>query len=180
MTRSCRLTLVVMSLLFVGSASFAEEPTVDDYIEYNKAFLGKWKATIEEGDKVSSGTAEWKLGAGGKCFLMEITTEGHPAMQGLIGYNPRTKKMVMTINNSLGGGSVARCEMTDFAKGKKLDVGQIGTWETREFSPDGKMTTGTETFHCLDASPNRIVVVFGDRKREGKTLPDFKLTYERE
>jgi len=175
-----RLTFVGMALLLVGSVSFAQEPTGDDYLGYHKAFLGKWKATIQEGDKVSSGTANWKVGAEGKCFVVELAAEGRPALQGLIGYNPGTKKIVQTIFDAAGGYSVSMLEMPDMTKGKKISVGKIGTWEFKQYAPDGKVTTGTESFHCLEASPNRIVIVWGDRKHNGKSLPDYRLTYERE
>jgi hypothetical protein len=177
-----RLTIpfAVVAVAILGNVALAEEPTGDDYLGYHKVILGTWKATIQEGDKVSSGTATWKLGAKGKCFVVELEAEGLPALQALIGYNPGTKKIVQTIFDAAGGHSVSMLEMTDMTKGKKMSVGKIGTWEIKRYDPDGKVTTGTESFHCLEASNNRIVIVWSDRKQEGKSLPDFKLTYERQ
>lgn len=175
-----RLALAGVALLLVGPVLLAQEPTADDYLGYHKAILGKWKATIQEGDMVSSGTATWTLGAKGKCFVVELETDKLPAVQALIGYNPGTKKIVQTIFDASGGHSVSMLEMANMTKGKKMSVGKIGTWEIKRYSPDGQMTTGTESFHCLEASSNRIVIVWSDRKQEGKSLPDFKLTYERQ
>ncbi len=78
------LALVVITLFLVGPQSFAEEPTGDDYLAYHKPLLGTWKVTIQEGEKVYSGTATWELGAKGKCFVVQLEAEGLPALQALI------------------------------------------------------------------------------------------------
>ena len=78
MTRmlSC-LTLTAMALFLVGPQSFAAEPTGDDYLEYHKPLLGNWKVTIQEGEKVYSGTATWELGAKRE-MLCGATGSGRP------------------------------------------------------------------------------------------------------
>ena len=112
--------------------------------------------------------------------MVQLEAEGLPALQALIGYDPVNKKVVQTIYDESGTYSVSMLQMTDMAKGKKMSVGKIGTWDIKRFQPDGTMTTGTESFSCLELSTKRIVFVWSDRKQEGKSLPDWKLSYERQ
>ncbi|NLY02081.1 MAG: hypothetical protein GXY83_38855 [Rhodopirellula sp.] len=155
------------------------ELTADDYIAYHKPLLGSWKTIVEEEGKIHTGIANWQLAANKKCFLVDFTMEGYPAMQALIGYDPVSGKCIQTNFDADGTFQRATLEIAGMKKGKVLGEGLVGNWEERRFSPDSTVVTAHETVHCTELSKDRITCVWSNRREGGKSLPDWKLTYER-
>ena len=175
------LLLAVLSIAFFLTASPvpAAEPTAEDYVAYHMPLLGSWKATAEEGDQTFSGTIEWRLGPGRKSFLVKVDLKGLPVVQFIQGFDPVTRKFVGTSFDAKGTYQVTTLEVAGMSKGKKLGVGPIGKWEETRFSADGSTVKATETLSCTEMGKDRMVFVWSNRSEEGKSLPDWKLTYER-
>jgi len=157
----------------------ADQATAADYIEYHKPLLGAWKAIAEEDGKTCAGTINWQLGAGDKCVVVDVKLEGRPALQAVMGYNPVNGKWDQMVFDADGMLQLAGLEMADMKKGKGLSEGFIGNWEEERFRPDGTTITGSSAFSCTEMSKDRITFVWSNRKEGGKSLPDFRLTYQR-
>jgi hypothetical protein len=173
------LAFVPVALLLVAPLAQAEEPTAEDYIKFHEPFLGSWKATVEEGGRVHVGTARWQLAANKKCFLVELAVEGLPAAQAIIGYDPATKAFMETAFDSQGNFHLATVQFADMKPGKALGKGLIGKYEKKRLNADGAVSIDTETFSCTERSKDRIALVWSNRSENGKSLPDWKLTYQR-
>jgi hypothetical protein len=180
MNRLLYLVAVIGTALFLFiQPALAEEPTAEDYIKFHEPFLGAWKATVEVGGEAHVGTARWELAKNKKCFLVCLEVEGLPAVQVIMGYDPATKKWTQAGFDSDGTCLLATVEFADMRRGNALSKGQIGKWEKKRLSGDGATTFATETFSCTEMSKDRIVLVWSNRREQGKSLPDWKLTYER-
>jgi len=153
--------------------------TADDYVEFHKPLLGSWKATIEVGEQVNHGTATWQLAENKKCFMVNLQVDGYPALQAMMGYDPVSGKFTQTTFDSEGSYQVATLDIAGMKKGKKMSEGFIGKWEEKRFQADGTVVTATETLSCTEMGERRLVFVWSNRRERGKTLPDWKLTYER-
>ncbi len=141
--------------------------------------LGSWKAIVEEDGKIHTGTASWKLAAGEKCVLVEVKLEGRPAVQALMGYDPVDGKWHQMLFDGDGMLQLGALTIEDMKKGKAMSKGFIGNWEEKLLKPDGTVATGTATFACTEISKDRITFVWSNRKEGDKSLPDWKLTYQR-
>ena len=156
-----------------------EKASAEDLIDYHKPMLGKWKLTVEAGDEVMHGSGSWQLGKNGKCFLLSAEFDGGPGVEATVGLDPVSGKCVQTSYDSDGTYQVVTIDIPGMGNGKTLGVGLIGRWEEKRFQTDGTVVTAVETLKCLEFSENRRVFVWADRKEQGETLPDWKLTYER-
>ncbi len=170
--------LAGMSAMLAGPLT-AAEPTAEDYIAWHMPFLGAWKATAEEDGKTYPGTIEWRLGPGGKCMLIAVELKGLPVVQFLHGYDPVSRTWVGTSIDAEGTYQLTSVTINGMARGKKIAVGPIGTWKETRFSADGKTIAAEETLSCEEMSAQRIVMLWSNRREQGKNLPDWKLTYER-
>ncbi|MHB8898358.1 MAG: hypothetical protein ACYC6Y_06395 [Thermoguttaceae bacterium] len=156
-----------------------EGVTVDDYLEFHKPLLGSWKTTVEEADKTYHGTATWRLAENKKCLVISLKVEGLPALEAMIGYDPLSGKCIQTSFDSDGTYQVSMLEISGMKKGRTMTEGLIGKWEEKRFNADGTVIMATETLSCTEKGANRLVFVWSNRTERGKTLPDWKLTYER-
>ena len=177
--RMLLLDVLSIALVLTASPLPAAEPTAEDYVAYHMPLLGSWKATAEEGDKTFTGTIEWRLGPGRKSFLVKIDFKGQPVAQFVFGFDPVSRKFVGTSFDADGTYQLATFEVAGMSKGKKLDVGPIGKWEETRFNADGSTVRAIETFSCTEMGKDRMVFVWSNRNEDGKSLPDWKLTYER-
>ncbi|MCR4412745.1 MAG: hypothetical protein NUV77_10010 [Thermoguttaceae bacterium] len=174
------VALLEMALFLAASPVPAAEPTAEDYLVYHMPFVGSWKATAQEGGKTYTGTATWQLAPNGKCFLLRAELAGRPAVQDLVGYDPATKRFLDTSFHSDGALVLATLRIANLKKGQSLSEGPVGQWEQKRFGTDGTVTPGSATLSCKEMSKDRIVLVWSDRVEGGKTLPDWKFTYERQ
>jgi hypothetical protein len=178
----------VMPLLaVVGTAVFlitlrapAAEPTADDYITFCSPQVGTWKMTNEVGGRVDTGTFRYRLAANKKCYRASFEGGGFPAMEQVEGYDPVAKKGTMAGFDVDGGFVLSTVDVPDLKNGKVMGVGVFGNWQEKRFGPDGKTTTSTSTLSCTEVGRDRIVFIWSNRKENGKPLPDFKMTLERQ
>lgn len=150
-----------------------------DYVEYHKPLLGSWNITVEEGGNVHTGTASWQLAANGKCYLVSLKADGLPAFQAVMGYDAAAKKWIQAGFDTADTFLLSTLEIADMKHGKTMAEGLIGTCEETRSSADGKVTRSTETLSCTEMSARRMVFVWSNRREQGKSLPDWKLIYER-
>ena len=174
------LAVVGTAIFLTGSRTSAAEPTAEDYLAFCSPQVGTWTMTNEVGGKVETGTFRYRLSRNKTCYRATFEGGGFPAMEQIEGYDPVAKKGTMAGFDAEGGFVLATVDVPQLKQRKVMGVGVLGNWQEKRFGPDGKTTTSTSTLSCTEVSRERIVFIWSNRKEDGKPLPDFKMTLERQ
>lgn len=162
-----------------ASTSESQELGANDYMEYWESLLGSWKTTTETEGKSVPGAWRARLSRADTCALTYGEGGGFPTLQTIDGFDPVERKWTVAGFDSDGGFSLSTTRFTDMKKGKRLGVGEIGNLEERLFKSDGTTTTTTSKLSCLEFGKGRVVLLYADRKANGKPQPDLKWVCER-
>ncbi len=140
-----RLVLGLVGAAFVLFAlpALAQEPTIEDAIDFWKPHEGLWNGTSETNGKTETGIFSFRRARNDKCFLLYSEGLGDTPVQQLQGYDPVAKKFVawgFTADGSCWQQTIS----VDGLKAKmKLAAGIGGKWESRVSTKDGTTTTTT-------------------------------------
>jgi hypothetical protein len=173
-----RLVLGFLAVVFVLFAlpALAQDPTVEDAIDFWKPHEGLWDGTYDTNGKIEKGIFSFRRARNDKCFLIYAEGLGGTPVQQLQGYDPVAKKFVawgFTADGSCWQQTIS----VDGLKAKmKLAAGIGGKWESRVSTKDGTTTTTTCKWTFPEVTENQLVIVWSDVKEGDKTLPDSKLT----
>jgi hypothetical protein len=167
-------------LLLITPAS-GDDLTTDDYIEFWKPVIGKWKMTSDAFGRISTGTFQISFSPNRKCLLLYHGTAGEPFVQQLQGYDPVGKKQIAFGFSENGNFQIQTITVQGMRKGMKAakDVG--GDWEAKVFSTDGTTSITTCKWKWAELEKDRIVIVWFDTTTDGEAVPgEMKMTLERE
>ena len=176
-----RLVLGFLGVVFVLFAlpALAQEPTVEDAIDFWKPHEGLWNATSETNGKTETGIFSFRRARNDKCFLLYSEGLGDTPVQQLQGYDPVAKKYVAWGFTADGSCWQQTISVDGLKANMKLAAGIGGKWESRVSTKDGTTTTTTSKWSFPVVTENQLVIVWSDVKEGDKTLPDSKLTMER-
>ena len=148
--------LFLAAAILLTNRVTAVELTPSDHIHYYSPMLGAWKMTIKTGDVTIRGTSHWRLGANGKCLLIDSSDESGTSGQSVQGFDPRTNTWQMAWFDKDGNFTQGTLDPVDFEPGETLSVGPIGMWKDFIIK-DGEAHPQTATASCLEVSKNRVV-----------------------
>jgi hypothetical protein len=175
------LVVVGLGLLLLTAPVSGEELTTDDYIQFWKPCIGKWKMTDDVFGEISTGTFEIRFSPNRKCLLLYHGSEGEPFTQQLQGYDPVGKKQIAFGFSENGNFQIQTITVDGMRKGMKAAKGVGGDWELKVFRTDGTTSITTCKWKWAELEKDKIVMVWFDATRDGEAVSgEVRMTLERE
>lgn len=176
-----RLALGIIGVVFafIALPVLAQDPTVEDAIDFWKPHEGLWNATSETNGMTETGIFSFRRARNDKCFVLYSEGLGDTPVQQLQGYDPVAKKFVawgFTADGSCWQQTIS----VDGLKSKmKLAAGIGGNWESRVSTKDGTTKTTTSRWSFCEVTDNQLVIAWTDIEEGNYSQPDSKLTLVR-